>query len=212
MILSAVPRLAAREIARDIDLLGRPLDRVEAHEIAQVLRHLRGRTTLGYCERTSDESRLRKVGGIRLPPLVSPATAIMACSGATLSPCPKAIVMVLSSAPVLGHERFGVFPAAPCGAGRAGPSCAGTLCGPRPPTDHGHAGRADVGGILEHLRHGQHLMLGVEIVDGEAAVAQVLAGIHPGVQRDLVGPPAPWRWRLALKVDPHLVHPPPSGG
>ena len=50
-----------------------------------------------------------------------------------------------------------------------------------------HARGADVGGMREHLRHAQHAMRGVEIVDGEAPRAQALARVDMRAERDLAG-------------------------
>ena len=61
-----------------------------------------GRTTRTASFWPSASLRFKNVGFIIMPPLTSAPTAISACNGATLSPWPKAIVIVLSSL-----QRFG---------------------------------------------------------------------------------------------------------
>ena len=106
-----------------------------------------------------------------MPPFTSAPTAIKACSGATARPWPNAIVMVLSSPQRGGTSGIGVFGQLgdkPVELARLAQESLVALDADA----ERHARRADVRGMDEHLRHGQHAMGRVVIADLEAAVAQ----------------------------------------
>ena len=89
-------------------------------------------------------------------------------------------------APVLGHQRLGAFRQFRAQTVELAHLPQEGLVALD--ADHQrHARRADVGGMGEHLRHGQHAMGRVEIVDREASVAQAVARIDARAQIDLAG-------------------------
>ena len=105
-----------------------------------------------------------------MPPLTSAASATAVCSGVTARPWPKATVIAVSSdhfAGTIGLRDFRQLGLEP----REQAEAAEIVLLALGADLQRHARRADVGGIDEHLRHGQHAVLAVEVVDGEAADA-----------------------------------------
>src|SRR5262249_27026050 len=92
---------AAHKVAWNIGPCRRAFFHIEAHQVAHFLGGFGLYHAFGELL-ASAWSRLRKVGGIIVPPLTSAEIPITACNGATESPCPKAIVTVLSSPQCLG--------------------------------------------------------------------------------------------------------------
>ena len=106
-------------------------------------------------------------------------------------------------APVFGHQRLGAlgqFGAQPVELAHLAQERLVAL-----DADHQREARgADVGGMGEHLRHGQHAMGGVEIVDGEAPVAQAVARVDARAEIDLAGVEG-HRERQRLEGRAHLI-------
>ena len=105
-----------------------------------------------------------------MPPFISAAAPTAVCSGVVDTPWPKAMVIELTF-----FQTFGSV-----GVATSGSSVCMRSSRPMPvqelavALDADHVGllrRADVGGVDEHFRHGQHAALAVEVVDREAADA-----------------------------------------
>src|SRR4051794_20945294 len=182
MTFSAVPVLPptkkpaiAAPLAEPLVALRRMMKR-----IASLVSGLITRTPIFFA---SSSLRLRKVGLIRMPPFTSALTAIKACRGATARPWPNAIVIVLSS-----PQRGGTSGMAFSGSSVTSRSSWPVFLKKALTLDadaEGHPRRADVRGMDEHLRHGQHAMGRVVIVDLEAAVAQGGARVEARIDGEL---------------------------